>query len=70
AVYANALEGKGVHVVTVNDYLARRDPVWMSPIYHALGLSIGCLQHDASYMYDPEITEAPNGMEYLRAVSR
>jgi preprotein translocase subunit SecA len=70
AVYANALEGKGVHVVTVNDYLARRDPVWMAPIYHALGLSVGCLQHDASYIYDPEITTAPNGMEFLRPVSR
>ena len=70
AVYVNALEGKGVHVVTVNDYLARRDPVWMGPIYHALGLSVGCLQHDASYIFDPEVTEAPNGMEFLRPVSR
>ena len=70
AVYANALEGKGVHVVTVNDYLARRDPVWMGAVYHALGLTIGCLQHDASYIYDPEITEAANGMEFLRPVSR
>ena len=70
AVYANALEGKGVHVVTVNDYLARRDPVWMAPIYFALGLTVGCLQHDASYIYDPEVTEAPNGMEFLRPVSR
>ncbi|MDA1127704.1 MAG: preprotein translocase subunit SecA [Chloroflexi bacterium] len=70
AVYANALEGKGVHVITVNDYLARRDPVWMAPIYYALGLSVGCLQHDISYIYDPEITEAPNSMEFLRPVSR
>ena len=70
SVYANALEGKGVHVVTVNDYLARRDPVWMAPIYFALGLTVGCLQHDASYIYDPEVTEAPNGMEFLRPVSR
>jgi preprotein translocase subunit SecA len=70
AVYINALEGKGVHVVTVNDYLARRDPVWMGQIYHALGLTVGCLQHDTSYMYDPEVTGAPAGMEYLRAVSR
>ena len=62
AVYANALEGKGVHVVTVNDYLARRDPVWMAPVYHALGLTVGCLQHDASYIYDPAITEANNGI--------
>ena len=53
AVYANALMGKGVHVVTVNDYLARRDPVWMGPVYHALGLTLGCLQHDVSYVYDP-----------------
>ena len=70
SVYVNALEGQGVHVITVNDYLARRDPVWMSPIYHALGLTVGCLQHDASYIYDPDVTEAPNGMEFLRQVSR
>ena len=70
AVYINALEGKGVHVVTVNDYLARRDPVWMGQIYHSLGLTVGCLQHDTSYMYDPEVTDAPAGMENLRAVSR
>ena len=70
AVYANALEGKGVHVVTVNDYLARRDPVWMGAVYHALGLTVGCLQHDASFLYDPEVTEASNGMEFLRPVSR
>ena len=69
-VYANALTGMGVHVVTVNDYLARRDPVWMGPIYHALGLSVGCLQHDAAYIYDPEVTEADHGMTYLKAVSR
>ncbi|MEC8857836.1 MAG: preprotein translocase subunit SecA, partial [Chloroflexota bacterium] len=70
AVYINALEGRGVHVVTVNDYLARRDPVWMGQIYHALGMTIGCLQHDVSYMYDPEVTDAPAGMESLRVVSR
>ena len=49
--YLNALTGDGVHVVTVNDYLARRDPVWMGPIYHLLGLSVGCLQHDAAYPF-------------------
>ena len=54
AVYANALTGRGVHVVTVNDYLARRDPVWMGPVYHALGLTLGVLQHDAAFMYDPD----------------
>ena len=76
AVYLNALSGKGVHVVTVNDYLARRDPVWMGPIYHSLGLSVGCLQHDAAYVYGPEQEEskARGGKQeshtHLRAVSR
>lgn len=51
--YLNALYGKGVHVVTVNDYLARRDAVWMGQIYHALGLKVSCLVHSVSYMYDP-----------------
>ena len=69
-VYLNALAGQGVHVVTVNDYLARRDPVWMGPIYHNLGLTVGCLQHDLAFRYDPEVTEAPNGMKFLRQVSR
>ena len=48
----NALSGRGVHVVTVNDYLARRDAVWMGQIYAALGLSVGVINHDASYIYD------------------
>ncbi|MDA1337463.1 MAG: preprotein translocase subunit SecA [bacterium] len=52
-VYLNALEGKGVHVITVNDYLAKRDAVWMGQIYHVLGLSVACITHDASYVYDP-----------------
>lgn len=55
--YLNALAGKGVHVVTVNDYLARRDAVWMGQVYAALGLSVGVINHDASYMYDPGHTE-------------
>ncbi len=53
--YLNALTGKGVHLVTVNDYLARRDTVWMGQIYNFLGLSIGCINHEASYLYDPNI---------------
>ena len=53
-VYLNALEGKGVHVVTVNDYLARRDAVWMGQIYDALGLSVGVINGDASYLYSSE----------------
>ena len=51
--YLNALSGKGVHVVTVNDYLSRRDAVWMGQIYSLLGLSVGVINHDASYLYDP-----------------
>ena len=68
SVYANALTGRGVHVVTVNDYLARRDPLWMGPVYHALGLSVGCLQHDASYIYDPEVSSGQ--LPGLRSVAR
>lgn len=50
--YLNALTGRGVHVITVNDYLARRDTVWMGQIYYALGLSVGCLTHESSFLYD------------------
>ncbi|MFA4890715.1 MAG: preprotein translocase subunit SecA, partial [Candidatus Paceibacterota bacterium] len=50
--YLNALEDKGVHIVTVNDYLSRRDAVWMGQVYNALGLSVGCINHEASYLYD------------------
>lgn len=51
--YLNALLGRGVHIVTVNDYLARRDTVWMGQIYNALGLSVSCLVPNASFLYDP-----------------
>ena len=52
-LYLNALDGRGCHLVTVNDYLARRDTVWMGQIYHFLGLKVGCLNHDQSFLYDP-----------------
>lgn len=68
--YLNALTGKGVHVVTVNDYLSKRDPVWMGPVYHALGLSVGCLQHGGDFMYDPSVENGPDGTQYLRPVTR
>ena len=55
--YLNALAGKGVHVVTVNDYLARRDAVWMGQIYAALGLSVGIINNSGSYLYDPSHQE-------------
>ncbi|MDO8510185.1 MAG: preprotein translocase subunit SecA [bacterium] len=53
SAYLNALSGKGVHIVTVNDYLSRRDAVWMGQVYHALGLTVGVINHDASFLYDP-----------------
>ncbi|MEK7120527.1 MAG: preprotein translocase subunit SecA, partial [Patescibacteria group bacterium] len=56
-VYLNALSGKGVHVVTVNDYLSRRDAVWMGQIYSFLGLSVGVLNSRTSYIYDFAHTE-------------
>src|SRR5215216_1546733 len=74
AVVLNALAGKGVHLVTVNDYLARRDAEWMSPIYHGLGLNVGVLQNMQSYedkhvAYAADITYGTNsefGFDYLR----
>ncbi len=53
AVSLNALSGKGVHLVTVNDYLARRDAAWMGQVYHKLGLTVGCINHMQAYVYDP-----------------
>jgi preprotein translocase subunit SecA len=73
AVYLNALSGRGVHVVTVNDYLSKRDANWMGPIYNFLGLSCACIQHDASFMYEPKIIDANEvsvEMENLKPVSR
>src|SRR6185503_14526318 len=72
--YLNALEGKGVHVVTVNDYLARRDSEWMGRIYRALGMTVGVIQHDMNDMerqvaYAADITYGTNnefGFDYLR----
>jgi preprotein translocase subunit SecA len=74
AVVLNALAGKGVHLVTVNDYLARRDAEWMSPIYNALGLNVGVLQNMQSYedkhiAYAADVTYGTNsefGFDYLR----
>lgn len=65
-VYLNALTGEGVHVVTVNDYLARRDAGWMSQVYHFLGLSTGIIMHDAAFVYDPEFINEEHTDERLR----
>jgi preprotein translocase subunit SecA len=80
-VYLNALEGKGVHVVTVNDYLAKRDTQWMGPIYHALGLSIGVIQGDdpgqprrvgqrLSFLFDPTYQSPDPRYRTLRPITR
>src|SRR5690606_24639216 len=52
-LYLNALTGRGAHLITVNDYLARRDVQWMGPIYSKLGLSTAAIVHEASYLFDP-----------------
>lgn len=69
-VYLNALEEKGVHLVTVNDYLAKRDTQWMGPIYHFLGLSVSVLQHEAAYLYDPAYSQEDESLKDLRPVER
>lgn len=78
--YLNAISGKGVHVVTVNDYLSRRDAAWMGQIYNALGLTVGVVNHESSYLYDPthkELDETRDEVgsfkvvhEFLRPVTR
>jgi len=65
-LYLNALEGKGCHLVTVNDYLARRDTVWMGQIYHLLGLTVGCLNHEQSFLYDPDYKKPAEEKEKTR----
>jgi preprotein translocase subunit SecA len=70
SAYLNALEGKGVHVITVNDYLAKRDTQWMGPAYNFLGLSVGVIQHDGSFLYDPSYLSTDKRLEFLRPCSR
>jgi preprotein translocase subunit SecA len=73
-LYLNALSGRGVHLVTVNDYLARRDAEWMGQLFTFLGLTVGCIQHDQppserKHQYDQDITYGTNsefGFDYLR----
>jgi preprotein translocase subunit SecA len=69
-LYLNALTGKGAHLVTVNDYLAKRDAQWMGPLYHALGLSVGVIQHDASFLFDPAYDAADKRLQHLRPCTR
>ncbi len=73
-VYLNALTGKGVHVITVNDYLAKRDTNWMGAVFNFLGVSTACIQHDKSFIFEPKIKPDKNevSIEYanLKEVSR
>lgn len=66
ALYLNALTGKGVHLITVNDYLARVGAGWMAPIYHFLGLSTSVIVHDAAFQYDPDYNDESQYDERLR----
>ncbi len=70
AAALNAMSGRGVHVVTVNDYLAKRDPQWMGPIYHGLGLTVGIIQHESAYLYDPDHRGTDEHLLNLRPVQR
>ncbi len=69
-LYLNSLSGKGCHLITVNDYLAKWQHSWMAPIYHALGVTIGSVQHDSSFIYDPEYEAEDERWHSLRPVSR
>ena len=73
ALYLNSLNGNGVHLVTVNDYLARRDAGWMGPLFHLLGVSVASIINDQSFLYDPTFEENVEGDErlaHLRPISR
>src|SRR5688500_14133403 len=64
------MTGRGVHIVTVNDYLARRDPQWMGPVFHCLGVSLGMITHDASFIYEPDFPTTDERLVDLRPVTR
>ncbi len=73
ALYLHSLNGKNVHLVTVNDYLARRDAGWMGPVFHLLGVSVSSIIHDKSYVYDPSYIDEEAidyRLTHLRSVSR
>jgi len=73
ALYLHSLMGKGAHLVTVNDYLARRDAGWMGPVFHLLGVSVAAMINEQSFIYDPEFTnkEATDyRLLHLKSISR
>lgn len=69
-LYLNALEAKGAHLITVNDYLARLGAGWMAPVFHALGLSTGVIIHENAFVYDPEYTDETQYDERLKHFRR
>jgi len=69
-VSLNALTGEGVHVITVNDYLAKRDTQWMGPIYNALGISVASIQHEAAFLFDPAYESEDVRLKHLRPITR
>jgi preprotein translocase subunit SecA len=70
AAILNSLTGRGVHVVTPNDYLARRDPQWMGPIFHFLGVTVGMITHDESFVFEPGFPTTDERLINLKPVSR
>jgi preprotein translocase subunit SecA len=70
AAYLNALAGQGVHVVTVNDYLAKRDAQWIGAVFHRLGMQVGSIQHEAAYVFDPDFVATDERLRDLRPVTR
>jgi preprotein translocase subunit SecA len=70
AAILNSMAGRGVHIVTPNDYLARRDPQWMGPVFHFLGVSLGMITHDESFVFEPGYPTSDERLINLRPVSR
>jgi preprotein translocase subunit SecA len=70
AAYLNGLTGRGVHVVTVNDYLAKRDAQWIGQVFWRLGMTVGSIQHDAAYVVDPDFHQTDERLRGLRPVPR
>src|SRR6184192_1728617 len=69
-LYLNSLTGRGTHLITVNDYLARRDVQWMGPIYHKLGVSVASIVHETSYLFDPTYLTKDYRYLNLRPITR
>ena len=70
AAYLNGLTGRGVHVVTVNDYLAKRDAQWIGQVFWRLGMSVGSIQHEAAFVVDPDFHQTDERLRGLRPVAR